>query len=82
MIEMVKESGGNTRLYTCWVTRMVSKESEVNEENTKVGDPICSIADHSKRPASPLIYTSGAKMHASQLASKRIPTSQHFHTLV
>ena len=75
------EGGGNTRLYTFEVTRMVSRESEVNEENTKVGDPDGSSVDHSKRPASPLISPSGAKAHASQLASKYIPTSQHFHTL-
>ena len=48
---MMKESGGNTRLYTFEVTGMVSRESEVIEENTKVGDPDVSSVDHSKRPA-------------------------------
>ena len=59
MIEMVKESGGNTRLYTLWMTRMVRRESKVNEENTKVGDPNYSFVDHSQRPANILISTSG-----------------------
>ena len=56
---MKKESGGNTRLYTYSVTGLVERESEVNEENTKVGDPKYSTDDHSKRPAHILISTSG-----------------------
>lgn len=77
-MRMVKESGGNTRLYTLRMTRIVKRESEVIEENTKVGDPNYSSVDHSKRPANKLISTSGAKTHTSALASMRIPTPQHF----
>lgn len=61
----VDESGGNTRLYTYWVTGLVERESEVNEENTKVGDPNYSTDDHSKRPANKLISTSDAQTHTS-----------------
>ena len=75
---MVKESGGNTRLYTYLMTGLMKRESEVNEENTKVGDPNYSTDDHSKRPANKLISTSGAKTHTSALASMRIPTPQYF----
>ena len=78
----MKESGGNTRLYTFWLTGLVMRESELNEENTKVGDPNYPTDDHSKRLASPIISTSGAKAHASRLASKRDPTPQHLQTLV
>ena len=81
-MKMVKESGGSTRLYTFEVTRLMRRESEVNEENTKVGDQVGSFVDHSKRLASPLISTSGAKAHTSVLASMRSPVPQHSNALV
>ena len=47
---IIGESGGNTNLYTLVVTWLLRRESEVNEENTKVGNPNYSSIDHSKRP--------------------------------
>jgi hypothetical protein len=52
-----KESGGNTKLYTLEATGLMKEESEVNEENTKVGMLNYSVADHSERPLN-LIFTS------------------------
>ena len=48
--DVLKEGGGNDRLYTLEMTGLIESESEVNEGNTEVGNPNYPSDDQPKRP--------------------------------